>query len=158
MFRNVSRVKQQLSETECIEILKREPRGVLSVLGDDGYPYGMPMNPWYCEEDGKLYFHSGKSGHRVDALQKNDKVSFCVYDQGFRKEGDWALNIRSVIVFGRVKVVENQERAIELTRQLSYKYTPDAAYIENEIKHFGDKVLCFELIPEHITGKIVHEA
>ena len=158
MFRNVSRVKQQLSETECIEILKREPRGVLSVLGDDGYPYGMPMNHWYCEEDGKLYFHSGKSGHRVDALQKNDKVSFCVYDQGFRKEGDWALNIRSVIVFGRVKVVENQERAIELTRQLSYKYTPDAAYIENEIKHFGDKVLCFELIPEHITGKIVHEA
>ena len=158
MFRNVSRVKQQLSETECIEILKREHRGVLSVLGDDGYPYGMPMNHWYCEEDGKLYFHSGKSGHRVDALQKNDKVSFCVYDQGFRKEGDWALNIRSVIVFGRVKVVENQERAIELTRQLSYKYTPDAAYIENEIKHFGDKVLCFELIPEHITGKIVHEA
>ena len=158
MFRNVSRVKQQLSETECIEILKREPRGVLSVLGDNGYPYGMPMNHWYCEEDGKLYFHSGKSGHRVDALQKNDKVSFCVYDQGFRKEGDWALNIRSVIVFGRVKVVENQERAIELTRQLSYKYTPDAAYIENEIKHFGDKVLCFELIPEHITGKIVHEA
>ena len=158
MFRNVSRVKQQLSETECIEILKREPRGVLSVLGDDGYPYGMPMNHWYCEEDGKLYFHSGKSGHRVDALQKNDKVSFCVYDQGFRKEGDWALNIRSVIVFGRVKVVEIQERAIELTRQLSYKYTPDAAYIENEIKHFGDKVLCFELIPEHITGKIVHEA
>ena len=158
MFRNVSRVKQQLSETECIEILKHEPRGVLSVLGDDGYPYGMPMNHWYCEEDGKLYFHSGKSGHRVDALQKNDKVSFCVYDQGFRKEGDWALNIRSVIVFGRVKVVENQERAIELTRQLSYKYTPDAAYIENEIKHFGDKVLCFELIPEHITGKIVHEA
>ena len=158
MFRNVSRVKQQLSETECIEILKREPRGVLSVLGDDGYPYGMPMNHWYCEEAGKLYFHSGKSGHRVDALQKNDKVSFCVYDQGFRKEGDWALNIRSVIVFGRVKVVENQERAIELTRQLSYKYTPDAAYIENEIKHFGDKVLCFELIPEHITGKIVHEA
>jgi len=158
MFRELSRVKQQIPEAECIEILKREPRGVLSVLGDDGYPYGMPMNHWYCEENGKLYFHSGKSGHRGDAMQRNDKVSFCVYDQGYREEGEWALHIRSVIVFGRVKIVEDQEQAIEITRQLSYKYTPDTAYIENEIKHFGDKVLCFELIPEHITGKRVLEA
>ena len=158
MFRNVSRVKQQLPEAECIEILKHEPRGVLSVLGDDGYPYGMPMNHWYCEEDGKLYFHSGKRGHRVDALQKDNKASFCVYDQGVRKEGDWALHIRSVVVFGKVEVVEDQERAMEITRQLSFKYTQDTAYIENEIKHFGDKVLCFALVPEHITGKIVNEA
>ncbi|MBP3901898.1 MAG: pyridoxamine 5'-phosphate oxidase family protein, partial [Blautia sp.] len=83
MFREMMRIKQQLSQEECIEILKKEPRGVLSVLGDDGYPYGMPINQYYCEEDGKIYFHSGKKGHKVDAIKRCDKASFCVYDQGF---------------------------------------------------------------------------
>lgn len=158
MFREMLRKKQQLSEEECIEILKAEKRGILSVLGDDGYPYGMPMNHWYCEEDGHIYFHSGKAGHRTDAIKACDKVSFCVYDSGFRKDGDWALNIRSVIVFGRVRILEDQERAIEISRRLSYKFTSDEAYIEKEIQSAGNRVLCFELIPEHMTGKLVKEA
>ena len=61
MFREMVRKKQQLPETECIEILKREKRGVLSLLGDDDYPYGIPLNHYYNETDGKLYFHSGKT-------------------------------------------------------------------------------------------------
>ena len=100
MFREVTRVKQKLETAECIEILKTEKRGVLSVLGDDGYPYGMPMNHWYCEADGKLYFHSGMKGHRSDAMKASDKASFSVYDEGYRREGEWSLNIRSVVVFG----------------------------------------------------------
>ena len=79
MFRQLTRIKQQLSLDECIHLLKSEKRGVLSVLGEDGYPYGMPMNHWYNEEDGKIYFHCGKTGHRLDALKKENKVSFCVY-------------------------------------------------------------------------------
>ena len=102
MFRKMLRIKQQLPEEECIDILKQEKRGILSVMGDDGYPYGMPLNHFYNEADGKLYFHSGKMGHKVDAIRRCDKASFCVYDQGFRREGEWALNIRSVIVFGRI--------------------------------------------------------
>ena len=85
MFRKMLRFKQQIPEAECIKILKEEPRGVLSVLGDDDYPYGMPINHFYCEEDGKLYFHTGMKGHRTDAIRRHDKVSFCVYDSGFRR-------------------------------------------------------------------------
>lgn len=158
MFRTMSRSKQQLSDTECIDILKQEPRGVLSVLGDDDYPYGLPIDFWYCEENGRIYFHSGKAGHKIDAMRKHDKVSFCVYDQGHCKESDWALTIRSVIVFGRVRILEDQDRAIEVTRRLSYKFTPDTKYIENEIAQYSSGLLCFELIPEHITGKVVREA
>ncbi|MBQ2957246.1 MAG: pyridoxamine 5'-phosphate oxidase family protein [Clostridia bacterium] len=158
MFREMVRKKQQLTQAECIEILKNEPRGVLSVQGEDGYPYGLPIDHWYCEEDGKIYFHSGKTGHKIDALRKNDKVSFCVYDQGFRREGEWALNIRSVIVFGRVKFIEEHERAVELCRKLSYKYTQDSEYIESEIQKYAGGLLCFELVPEFMTGKIVNEA
>lgn len=74
MFREVARKKQIIPREECIELLINEPRGVLSVLGDDEYPYGMPMNHYYCEEDGKIYFHGGKKGHKIDAISRHDKA------------------------------------------------------------------------------------
>ena len=85
MFREVARKKQALDRAACEEILKQEPRGVLSLIGDDGYPYGLPINFWYCADDGKIYFHSGKCGHKIDALKACDKASFCVYDSGCGK-------------------------------------------------------------------------
>ena len=158
MFREMLRKKQQLPEEECIEILKNELRGVLSVIGDDDYPYGMPINHFYCEEDGKIYFHSGRKGHKIDAMKPHDKASFCVYDQGFRREDEWALNIRSVIVFGRIEFIEDKEKIYEIARRLSYKFTDDEEYIEREIVRSGPGTLMFALVPEHITGKLVNEA
>jgi len=158
MFREITRKKQALPTEKIIEILDAEKRGVLSVIGDDGYPYGMPMNYWYNKENGYLYFHSCKKGHKVDALAANNKVSFCVYDYGYKNEGEWALNISSVIVFGRVHIVENHEDAMKICKEMSLKYTPDLAYIEEEIQKFGDATLCYELRPEHMTGKIVNES
>ena len=158
MFREMLRKKQQLTQEACIEILKKEPRGVLAVLGDDGYPYGMPMNHYYCEEDGKIYFHSGKNGHRIDAVKHCDKASFCVYDGGFRREGEWALNISSVIVFGRIELIEDQEKIYKIARLLSYKFTNDEEYIEREIQKSGPGTMMFALVPEHMTGKLVKES
>ena len=94
MFRPMRRWKQQLSDEDCIAILKSELRGILSVLGDDGYPYGIPMNHWYCEADGKLYFHGAKTGHKIDAISQCDKVSYCVHDEGYREDGQWPLQMR----------------------------------------------------------------
>ena len=158
MFREITRYKQAISREECIEILKKEPRGVLSVLGDDDYPYGLPINHYYNEEDGKLYFHSGQKGHKIDAIKAHDKASFCVYDQGFRREGEWALNIRSVIVFGRIEIIEDREKVSEICRLLSYRFTDDEAYIDHEIEHSGPGTMMFALVPEHMTGKLVNEA
>lgn len=158
MFRPLTRVKQQLPKEDCIHLLKTQPRGILSVLGDNGYPYGLPMDHWYNEEDGCIYFHSGSRGHKIDALRACSKASFCVMDQGYRESGDWALNIKSVIIFGRIEFVEDKDEAIRLTRALSFKYTDDAAYIEEEIRKYSDGLLVFRLIPEHITGKITKES
>ena len=157
MFRDVACFKQKISDAACVEILKNEKRGVLSVLGDDGYPYGMPLNHYYNEEDGKLYFHSDSRGHKLDALRRCDKASFCVYDSGFYKEGDWALNIKSVIVFGRVEFIEDKERIFEISRRLSRKFTTDEGYIDYEIEHSGAGTAMFALVPEHMTGKLVNE-
>lgn len=158
MFRGVTRIKQALPKEECIEMLKKELRGVLSMLGDDDYPYGIPINHYYNEEDGKLYFHGGDQGHKLDAIRRHNKVSFCIYDEGFRKEGEWALNIRSVVVFGHVEFVDDREKLDHIARKLSYKFTNDNRYIEHEIESAGPRTVMFALVPEHITGKLVNEA
>ena len=159
MFRPMAkpRAKQQISDEECIRILKEQKRGILCVLGDDDYPYGTPTNHFYCEEDGKLYFHSNKSGHKVDAMKKHDKVCFVCYDEGFKKEGDWALNIKSVVVFGRVEFIEDTDTIVRIMTDLSHKFTDDEEYIAKEMKTAGGTLL-FAIDPEHMTGKLVNES
>lgn len=158
MFRELTRKKKQISIEECIEVLKNETRGVLSVMGDDDYPYGMPMNHFYNEEDGKIYFHSGKMGHRQDALKRHNKVSFGVFDEGYREEGEWALKVKSVIVFGKVELVEDLEKITEISTLLSHKFTQDDAFIKEEIKKYAKQTVLLVLTPEHICGKLVTES
>lgn len=158
MFRELTRKDKALSREECIRILQTERRGVLSVNGDDGYPYGMPMNHWYDERDGKIYFHCGNVGHRLDALRRDGRVSFCVYDQGYRLPDDWPLYIKSVIVFGRVEIVNDPERIADVTTRLSYCFTQDTVYIQREIEQHAHHTLLLVLTPEHICGKLVQES
>lgn len=157
MFRELSRKNKELSKDECISILKSEKRGVLSVNGDGGYPYGIPMNHYYNEADGKIYFHCGISGHRNDSLKNNDKVSFCVYDSGYTEKDDWALNINSVIVFGKAEIIDDINIVIDISRKLSLKFTDNMEYIEKEIKAFAQKTVLIVLTPEHVCGKSVKE-
>jgi nitroimidazol reductase NimA-like FMN-containing flavoprotein (pyridoxamine 5'-phosphate oxidase superfamily) len=158
MFREMIRKKQKLSIEECISILKMEKRGVLSVNGDNGYPYGTPMNHWYNEENGKLYFHCGKVGHRLDSLKKDNKVSFCTYDKGYNKNGEWALNIKSVVVFGKIKIIDDVEKIEDITTKLSHKFTQDEFYIKKEIKQNIHRTILLELTPDHICGKLINES
>jgi hypothetical protein len=81
-----------------------------------------------------------------------------VYDKGCRKTGDWALNIKSVIVFGKIEIIENKTEVLDICVKLSRKFTNDEEYINKEIERSGAGVLCFKLIPEHMTGKFVNES
>ena len=158
MFREMIRKNKQLTAEECIRLLKTEKRGVLSVGGDDGYPYGTPMNHWYNEEDGKIYFHCGSVGHRLDSLRRDPKVSFCVHDEGYRLPDEWPLYIKSVIVFGKIDIVDDRERIADITTKLSHKFTQDDAYIQKEIEQNIHRTLLLVLTPEHICGKLVQES
>ncbi|MBQ9942204.1 MAG: pyridoxamine 5'-phosphate oxidase family protein [Christensenellaceae bacterium] len=158
MFREMIRKNKQLSQEDCIALLKEQTRGVLSVIGDMGYPYGTPMNHWYDERDGAIYFHCGNIGHRLEALKENDKVCFTLYDQGYRKEGDWAYTVKSVIVFGRMEIVDDMDAIVDITTRLSYKFINDEEMIKKEIAQSAHRTLLLKLIPEHMCGKLVHEA
>ena len=118
----------------------------------------MPMNHFYNDEDGCIYFHTGNIGHRLEALKKCDKASFCTYDKGYRNEGEWAFNVKSVIVFGKIEILNDIETITDITTKLSYKFTNDEEYIKKEIAQSGHRTLLLKLKPEHICGKLVNEA
>lgn len=158
MFRAMRRFRQQISQEDCIRILKQQPRGVLSMIGDDGYPYGIPLDHWYSEKDNRLYFHCAKVGHKIDAITACDKVSYCVMDEGFRRAGEWALNINSVVVFGRMRTVEDDEKKREICVNLVRKFTDDEKFLQKELANAFSRVNCLELAIEHMTGKLVNES
>ena len=151
MFRKMRRYKQELSAEDCINMLINEPRGVLGLLGDDDYPYTVPMSHAYA--DGKIYFHGAKEGHKNDAVKKYSKASYCVVDKGIKNEGEWWYTFKSVIVFGEIRILEDNDEKIEKLRHLGNKFFPTPEDTENEIKRLLDKTEVYELSVEHISGK-----
>ncbi|MBO5057582.1 MAG: pyridoxamine 5'-phosphate oxidase family protein [Lachnospiraceae bacterium] len=156
MFREMRLRKQQLSAEDCISILHKATSGVLAVSGDDGYPYAVPLS--FVYRNSKIYFHGAKTGHRVDAVQNNEKASFCIIDKDLVMPEEFTTYYRSLIVFGRICILEKEEEKTEALELLSEKYAPgDEAgmkkYMEKEFKG----VCVLELTVEHMTGKIASE-
>ncbi len=154
-FRKMRRFKQQLSDEECVRILTQEKRGVLALIGDGGYPYAVPMD--FVYDNGAVYFHSAKEGHKIDALSSCEKLSFCVVTKGEKPDEDWAYYVRSVIVFGRGRMISDDEEKISALRLLGNKYYPSSQEVEEEILKDGDRAAVIALSIEHMTGKKVHE-
>ena len=157
MFREMRRKRQQLTDTECIEILKRNTSGVLAVSGDSGYPYAVPLS--YVYDEHTLYFHCAKSGHKLDAIKDCDKVSFCVVDQDLVVPQEYTTYYRSVIVFGRASIIDQEDEIRSAIEKLAIKYYSDDSkdnrdsFIEKEYK-----ALCVVKIQiEHMTGKEAKE-
>ena len=107
MFREMRRNRQMLSEEECVAILERGSAGVLSLQGDDGYPYGVPIS--YVYHKGKLYFHSAAQGHKIDAVKNSPRASFCVIADDLVVPETYTTLFRSVVVFGQIQVIEDEE-------------------------------------------------
>ncbi len=159
-FRPMRRAKQQLSQEEAIELLKKAKRGVLSVTGDDGWPYGMYLNPHYNESDRKIYFHGAKAGHKIDSLRKDNRASFTVIDEGVHDPNrgpEWSLMFRSVVVFGHIEFVDDAALAADMCRGIARNFTNDAEWTEDQIRKYLAATQIIVLVPEHVAGKIVHE-
>lgn len=152
MFRTMRRSRQALSREESIEILKSATSGVLSVSGDDGYPYGVPMS--FVYDDSKIFFHCAKDGHKLDAIKRSDKVSFCVISQDHVVPEEYTTYFRSVIVFGRARILEQEQEKREALEKLAARYSPEQAEGRlEEIDKLFLQVRVVELAIEHITGK-----
>ena len=151
-MREMRRSRQLLSREDCERILNEQTSGVLSVYGDDGYPYGVPLS--YVYADGKLYFHSAKTGHKMDAVRKNNKASFTIIAQDNIVPEEYTTHFRSVIVFGRVRILENDTEKRAAIEQLAEKYMPDLKEGRlQEIDREFSRLCMLELTIDHMTGK-----
>ncbi len=157
MFREMRRIRQQLTPAESIEILERNTAGVLAVSGDGGYPYAVPLS--YVYAGGRLFFHCAKSGHKLDGILRNSKVSFCVVDQDQVVPAEYTTYFRSVIVFGRARILEDAGEKEDALLLLAKKYYPDDApgNRQNVLETDGPRLYMVEITAEHITGKAAKE-
>lgn len=156
MFREMRRFKQLLSTNDSIEVLNRGTAGTLAVSGDEGYPYAVPLS--YVYQDNKIYFHCAKTGHKTDAIKNNPKVSFCVIDKDQIVSKEYTTYFRSVIVFGKARILENEQEKREALEILAVKYSPEEGEgikkeIDNSIKNVG----LVEITIDHMTGKEAKE-
>lgn len=152
MFREMRRKKQQLDESECLAILDEATSGVLSLLGDDGYPYGVPLS--FTRTGSTLVFHSATDGHKIDAVRNHPKASFTVIAQDDVMPSEYNTHYRSVIAFGRVRVVEDRDEKLSLLRSLGNRYWPGHdEELEAEISPRFDHMHVLALDIEHLSGK-----
>lgn len=151
-FREMRRKRQLLPESECIDILHRATSGTLALLGDNNYPYALPIS--FVFDNGYIYFHSAKTGHKIDAIINCNKASFCIIDQDDVKPKEFTTYFRSVITFGHISIVESEEEKLKALKLLGYKYNPnDDEVLKKEINKDFSHVAIIRLDIEHMTGK-----
>lgn len=151
-FRKMRRSRQQLSKSECDAILSMATSGTLALLGDNGYPYAVPIS--YVYTDGKLYFHSAKTGHKVDAIRQCDKASFCVIDADDVHPSEFTTYFRSVIAFGKIQIIESENERMHAASLLGGRYNPgDDVGLQKELEKGLSHMLILRLDIEHLTGK-----
>lgn len=154
MFRPMRRSAQELTREECEEILRRCPMGVLAVTGDEGYPYAVPVNPVY--ENGTIYFHCAREGHKLDAIRRDSRVSFCVVDQDTVIPEERTTAYVSVIAFGRARLLEDEAEMRHVCDLIGRKFCPDhleACRAETEETLAARRLGVVAVTVEHLTGK-----
>ncbi len=151
-FREMRRNRQQLAKSECDAILSTATSGTLALLGDNGYTYAVPMS--YVYADGKIYFHSARTGHKVDAIRQHDKVSFCVIAADDVHPSEFTTYFRSVIIFGTARILDDDDEKVGVLRKLGERYSPcDETNLSDEISKGLERLLIIEVSIDHMTGK-----
>ena len=153
MFREMRRKRQALSTEEIAAILNRGTSGVLALSGDDGYPYAVPIS--YVYDGDKIYFHCAKSGHKLDAIQRNAKASFCVIGQDQVVPEEYTTYFRSVIVFGRIRVLTDEAEKRAAIEKLAVKHAPTdtEAGRREAIEREWNPLCMLEMSIDHMSGK-----
>ena len=153
MFRALRRKEQALPQTECEAILQRGETCVLALAGDDGYPYAVPVN--YCYAEGKAYIHCAKEGHKLDAIRRDSKASLTVIDCAKVLPEEYSTHYRSVIAFGRMRILEDEGEMRRALSLFAAHLAPDESEEARlrEIDRWFPSVSVLEFTPEHSSGK-----
>ena len=149
MFREMRRKRQQLSSDECVAILEKMTHGTLALAGDGCYPYAVPVSYVYAR--GKIYIHSAPAGHKIDAIARDPRVSFCVVERDDVRPAEFTTYFRSVLLFGKARLLRDEDRVMEALLALGEKYAPGG--LRDEINRGLPHLCIIEIDIEHLTGK-----
>jgi nitroimidazol reductase NimA-like FMN-containing flavoprotein (pyridoxamine 5'-phosphate oxidase superfamily) len=150
-IKKVRRKNREIGAHEAIELLSNCEYGVLSTVGKDGQPYGVPLS--YAYKNNCIYFHCALDGHKIENIKENSKVSFCVVGNTNVLPNKFSIQYESAIAFGVASEVQGAERNRALLWHLE-KYSPE--FIEEGKKYIDQnekatKVIKIEI--GHISGK-----
>ena len=157
MFREMRRIKQELSLEEAKSLLMKNKRGVISFNGEDGYPYSIPINFLYDEEENKIYFHGAKSGYKIDCIKKNNKTCFVTYGDQELSENGWSYYLKSLVAFGEIEIIEDRDLAAKKLIELASRYYPSMSEINGTMERSFKNALVYSLNIQHMTCKRAHE-
>ncbi len=151
MFREMRKSERQLSEKELQEILETGEYGILSTIGDNGFPYGVPLS--YVYFDSKIFFHCATGvGQKEDNIAHCDKVCFTVVGKTEVLAEKFSTKYESVIAFGTAKIsTDLKEKAL---KGLIAKYSSD--FVEKGLQYIEaayHKTDIYEITIEHVTAK-----
>lgn len=151
MFREMRRKEKMLPNEEMLDIMDTAEYGILSTMGEDGWPYGVPVN--FVYNDGKIYFHAALTGHKLDNILHNNKVSFCVVKDVELIPDDFSTKFKSVIAFGEATEVPESGKN-DIYRLIIEKFSKDfmAAGLEYA-RTDGPKAKVFQIDVQHMTAK-----
>ena len=157
MFREMRRNRQAMTTEEIRRILEEGTSGVLALSGDGGYPYAVPLS--YVYDGSRLYFHGARSGHKIDAIRRCEKASFCVVAADDVVPEAYTTRYKSVIVFGRIRILDDEAQIREAINRLALKYYPadSPAHRLEMIRREWAPLCMMEMIVEHMTGKKAKE-
>ena len=157
MFRQMRRIKQEFPLEEAKKLLMKNKRGVISFNGEEGYPYSIPINFFYDEDENKLYFHGAKTGYKLDCIKNDNKSCFVTYGDEELSDNGWSYYLKSVVAFGKIEIVEDRELAAKNLRELASRYYPSLSEVDAAMERSFDNALVYSLNIEHMTCKKVHE-
>ena len=151
-MKEMRRKKQLLTSDVCIEVLKRNTSGVLTLAPCNDYPYPVPLS--YVYDEGRIYFHCAKQGYKLDVIRENPKVAFCVIDKDQVVPEKYTTYYRSVIVYGKAKIIETKEEMYPAILKLCERYVPNNQEgHEKEIAGSWQRMCMIDLEIEEMTGK-----
>ena len=155
MFRKLRKINYEIPKERVEELIKTTEDGVLSTVGEDGYPYAVPVN--YAYINGNIYFHCAREGHKLDNISFNNKVSFTLVPYSKVLSEKFDSEYESVVIFGKAEEVFDKEK-IDGLLGLVYKYSPE--YVEAGkayIDRAQDKVRIMKISFDYVTGKTYKE-
>ncbi len=152
MIYKMRRFKQKLQHSEIERILHNNSSGVLAIIDESGFPYAVPLSFVYA--NGNIYFHSAKTGHKIDAIKNCDKAAFCIIDKDDVQPEKYTTFYKSVIAFGKIEIIDDSDEILFAIKEIGEKYHPNHDNdLQNEIAKSKSSFLIIRLSIQHITGK-----